>query len=670
VGSGEVLLGLLWRARSGVRVDRRSLFAGHGMADQHYRPPRLPYASVVGPLNLELESDRDPARSVYLLVQVPGYLAGVDRGDGDLVPGPGPLALRLDGDAEAVLQLDFGALTGQPLVTGDNGPQVAGLVEGALHNAVDAGEVLVDGVPLADETRRGELRAATVRWDHARRRVVIASGRRGVVADAELALPSQVEVTDPAGAVAVALGLGQGAVAAGGRVARHRIPNPSAVAVDVRLDLWAGSQGELAAALDAWARITATRGQLLERPALLAEDVEHGATSIRLQSPGESATRWTLLQLEPAAGGLTDRITGRGATLADGAAVTADGVELSAAATATMRFFELPAIPAAWHPEHPGAGGYAASLGLRIDPGADGDTVRVATVEHDGRTVLRLDVEFFQENGAARARLVGTAQQAGAGDFAAAEATAGPAELDGGVELHLVVDAAAGAVSLFLNGSAVGAATAPPRPGAPAGGPGMRLQLGDPDGSPVAFQVAHLQLHGRPLGPIDPKLRPSAAPASAWSVGEPIALARTEDGVTITGEPFTAAVAAVDGDTLTLDRPVQGSFPRATTVGFRRSLFFSQRQLRRNDDLMNQLFRITAEYRVSTFLDERYPSVSAPLVELAELEVRELARLAAEIADPEHPPYPTRPAPGHPGTSTVLTASVADGSHLSEADHG
>jgi hypothetical protein len=672
VGSGEALAGLLWRARSGVRVDRLPLFAGHGMADQHYRPPRLPYASVIGPLNLELESEREPVRSVYLWAQIPGYLGGVQRADADLVPAPGPLTLRLDGDAQATLQLDFGTLAGQPLTAGEVGPQAAALVEAALREAVDAGGFQAGGVPVTDEARRAELRAATVRWDRARRRVVVASGRRGVVSGPDPAgrPPTRVEVLGPAGGVASALGLGAGALAAGGRVVRHRRSNPSAVAVDVRLDLWAGSQSELAAALDAWARITPTRGQLLERPALLAADVEHGATTVRLQSTGESATRWTLLQLEAGGGELRDRLSGRGPELVNGATVEAGGVHLSGQATATLRFFQAPAVPVPWQPDHPGAGGYAASLRLTMGQGAAGDVVRVLAVERGGRTALRLDVEFVQENGDLRARLLGAAQHVTAGDFAGAAASVDPAELARGAEVHLLVDASAGAVSLFLNGAPVGAAPAAPQPGTPVGGADMRLVLGGPDGSPVPFQVAHVQLHGGPLGPVDPKLRPSAAPASAWSLGEPVALARSEDGVTIAGEAFSAGVVAVDGDELTLDRPVQGSFRRATTLAFKRSLFFSQRQLRRSDDLMNQLYRITVEYRVSTFLDERYPSVSAPLAEIAELEVRELARLAAEAADPEQPAYPARPAAGHPGTHTLITPSTPDGSHLSEATHG
>ena len=114
MGSRELVEGLLWRARAGIRVEGPPLRAGHGMADAAYRPPALPYASVVGPLNIELEPDRDPPRSVYLPVQAPGYLAGAERAAADLIPAPGQLVLRLDGDILVTAAVNFGALAGQP----------------------------------------------------------------------------------------------------------------------------------------------------------------------------------------------------------------------------------------------------------------------------------------------------------------------------------------------------------------------------------------------------------------------------------------------------------------------------------------------------------------------------------------------------------------------------
>jgi hypothetical protein len=128
---------------------------------------------------------------------------------------------------------------------------------------------------------------------------------------------------------------------------------------------------------------------------------------------------------------------------------------------------------------------------------------------------------------------------------------------------------------------------------------------------------------------------------------------RTADGVGGSEEPFTATVVAVDGDTLFLDRPVQGDWPRGATMIFQRSLFFSQKQLRRRDDLMNKLYRIAIEYRVSAFLKERHPDISAALVETPIAHVRELFRLQAEEQNPDDPAYPARPASGRPGVKTV-----------------
>jgi hypothetical protein len=657
------LASFLWRARSAMRIDRVPLFAGHGLADANYRPPRLPYASVIGPLNLELEPDRDPPRAVFLSVQTPGYLAGASRQPTDLVPPPGTLTVRLDGEAEAPIALDFGGLAGDPLSDADTGRAVADAIETAIRTAVDDGEFTADGPPIDEQARLDELRATTVRWDRARSRLVMASGRRGVFAGSDLAArqPSRVEVRD--GRLPAALGLGEGALSAAGRIVRHRRPNPTAVAVDVRFDIWSGSQLELANAIDAWARITPTRGQLLERHALLAADAEHGATTIRLQPDGESPTRWTLLQLERGGGRFADRLTGRAVDLENGATVDDEGVSFDAGAVARLRFLEPQPIPYAWIPDHPGLEGYAASLRLQLDAGgAAGDALRVLALEHDGRVVLALAVELAEENGNLRARLLGMADRADppGGQFAEAVATVDLEELERGAEVHVTADARTGAVSLFLNGEPLEASPAAPQPGRPAGGPDMDLVLGDQTGTPIPFTVSHLQLHGHPIGPLDPKLRPSAAPASAWSPGDLISLARSEDGISPAGDSFLATVVGVDGDELTLDRAIQGTFRRGSTLVYSRSLFFSQRQLRRQDDLMNQLYRICAEYRVSTFLDERYPSVSAPLVEIPEVELRDLARLTAEVADPDHPEYPARPASGHPGIRVQLTSNVAD----------
>ena len=572
------------------------------------------------------------------------------------MPTPGPLTVRVDGEAEATLALDFGALAGTDLVAGDTGREVAALVEARWRAAVDGGNVTIGGAAVVDAERRAELRATTVRWDRHRRRLVIASGRHGVVTvpDAASRTPSAAAVED--GRVAAALGLTGDAFRAPGRVVRHKRPAPTAVAIDIRFDLWAGTQLELAAALDGWARITPTRGQLLERPALLAADVEPGATEVVLQPDGEPPTRWTLLQLERGNGIVADRLTGRSPALAGGATADDQGVRLDGAATATMAFLEPPPIPYAWLPERPGHDGYAVSVGVRLAAGAgDGDSLHVASLEQGGRTILGLDVDVVQQNGDLVARVIASGETEAGTPYGPVVGIVPAADFGRGLDLHVVIDRRQGA-SLHADGTLL--AEAEGEIGPLPGGADMRLTLGDAGGTPVAFTIVHAQVHGRPFGPVDPKLRSGTAPAAAWLPGDPICLAPSDDGVTVAGDAFTAEVVAVDGDTLTLDRAVAGRFRRGSTLVYARPVFFSQRQLRRQDDLMNQLYRVCVEYRVSTYLDEPYLTVSAPLVEIPMVEVRDKVRFQAEQDNPLDPHYPLRPATGHPGTRAELVPAI------------
>ena len=121
----DVLHGLLWLARAGLRARGEAVHAGHGYADPNYRPPRLPYLSLTGPLDLRIEAERDPGRKRFVFVQNPGYLAGAERDGTHLVPAPGRVYLRFDGDARATLDVDFGALAGTPFGTDPTGDAVA-----------------------------------------------------------------------------------------------------------------------------------------------------------------------------------------------------------------------------------------------------------------------------------------------------------------------------------------------------------------------------------------------------------------------------------------------------------------------------------------------------------------------------------------------------------------
>lgn len=661
----EVLQGLLWRARNNLRADAINLSAGHGVADPNYLPPRLPYASVLGPLNIETESSRELPEYAFIRVRGPGFVTGVTRQETDLIPTSGSLHLRLDGDAVLHLALDFDALGTLPFNQA-NGPAAATVIQTALHDAVDAEAVeLTEG--LLDAARQAELRATTVRWDRHQARLVIASGRRGTIDDPEhaLALPSRVEVIEGADNLADALGLGEGSEQSESRIIHHRVSNPMALDVDVRLDLWAGSQRELALMLDSWCRMTPTRGQLLVRPGLLREDVADGATSLQLQRAGESPQPATLLQLE-AERTFVDRLSGEAPALQAGATLDAEGLHLNGSALATLLVYESPPVPYPWRPDNPGPYGFAAALGLRLeaDP-AEGDTAVVMQLVSDTRTVLQLSiVRPAPVNGEeAQIDLTVSAQQADGTAFAGSGARVALSRLRSqqGVQVHLLVSTQDGETRVFIDGTPgvapSGFSPGVANPGVGSGGSDMMLRLGDSDGTAMQCNLSHVQLYGRPLGPSDPQLRNSINPASSWLPGEPITLAHSSDGYTTDGEPFAAIVAAVDGDTLYLDRPVQGDWPLAETLVYQRGLFFSQKQFRRRDDFMNQLYRVTVEYRVSAYLQEHRPAISVPLVEDYDVNIRVLDRLLAEQANPQSPDYPSRPATGGMGVRSSIQSA-------------
>ena len=70
---------------------------------------------------------------------------------------------------------------------------------------------------------------------------------------------------------------------------------------------------------------------------------------------------------------------------------------------------------------------------------------------------------------------------------------------------------------------------------------------------------------------------------------------------------------------------------------------------------MNRLYRLSAEYRVSAFLDDRLPATTAPIVETTDVQIRDMAQLLAqmraeaegfEAAPPALPPKSTAPGIG------------------------
>ena len=647
---------MLWAVRSGLRLEALNLRAGHGVADPNYRPPQLPYAAVIGPLNLAVESERDLPRSIFIWVRTAGYLSGGARLADHLVPDPGELHLRLDTDATVHLALDFGELTGEPFNEEDTGTAVAAVIQAALADRIDAEAVEIEGGEL-DPTRSSELREATIRWDRASHRLVIASGRRGVVGVESNAFDqvSRVEVLAGPNDLAEALGFNQDVIMVDGRIVRHRIPNPTAVAVDVRLDLWAGRQRELALIMDQWSRITPTRGHLLTRTGLLSADAAVGDTLLRLQRLGESATPWTLLQLEPELG-FVDRLAGTRPRQSTPGLVDAHGVHLTGNATVTWAVYQAPPVPQPWRSGHPAPDGYSLTWGLQLEGGTVGQEVRILHLAHGNQTALQIDLTIAEEEDELFGHIRASAQHDDGTPFPAAEGRVRMTTLQAGADLHVLVSARSGRLALFVDGMTIEPLpdALDPVPGMPAGGDDMLLIIGDPEAVDFDVNILHLQLHGRPFGPTDPLLRRSLSHAAQWRIGEPIALVTTKTGYSAAGEAFYAAVIAVEGEQVRLDRPLTRNWPRSGTLVYQRSLFYSQKQLRRRDDFMNQLFRITAEYRISAFLEERLPATTAPLVEEPEVEVRGLPRLLAEEANPDAPDYKIRPAPGRPRVLPTL----------------
>src|ERR1041384_1479533 len=104
----EILSGWLWQARLSIRTAGARAFAAHGYVDPSYRPPRLPVVSVVGPLSLPVEPDRENGKAGTARIKIPGYAVSQVRAPAQTVPATGSLALRLDGRAQVTLALPGG----------------------------------------------------------------------------------------------------------------------------------------------------------------------------------------------------------------------------------------------------------------------------------------------------------------------------------------------------------------------------------------------------------------------------------------------------------------------------------------------------------------------------------------------------------------------------------
>ncbi|HTV25902.1 MAG TPA: hypothetical protein VMG12_44700 [Polyangiaceae bacterium] len=628
-----ILHGLLWLARAALRAGRLPVQAAHGYADPAYRPPRLPFVSIVGPLAVAQDRGRDATKPREAMFQLPGHLLGSMRPTPASVPA-GTLSLRFDGDASVTVSVAGGNL--QP---DSAARQVATQIEAALHAAVAAGEYRnTDGSAVIDPARRAELALSTCRWDAVGRRFAISSGRRGT---AEGVRRSSVELIGAApGATAGALGFSD-AVSVDGRLKRHKLPAPRAMTVDVRLELWAASQGELAAMTDDLARLAEARTSFATRPALLAADANAGDTTLRLLPEGEPLTPASLVLLE-AADGPNERVSNRAFAAPPGALLAGPPrFRLSGASTLGFDVNPTPLIPSPLDRDHPAPRGIALSLGVSIPGASAGQVFRLASLQHGADAVLVVDVEFSSSGGQLFADVISRAAFSSGGVSNQAETrqrivASSPASserpFERGTVIHVAVVVSTGHIESWVDGEAR-AVDAQPAPvvgqGGLLGGSDMRLSIGGGAGNPLPIDVRHAHLFSEPIGAFDVRLRSSLAAVRHFVPGTRLRLARTEDGYAPGQERAETTVVSVDGDTLTIFPAVEDTWPRGRTLLFADELFLQQIELRRRDDLLNQLYRLSVDYRIAALLESDFPEASAPLVELPVVDVRTLSAARA-----------------------------------------
>jgi len=647
----EILSGLIWQARLAFRGGSSRAFSSHGYVDQAYRPPRLPFVSVVGPLSFQTEPERDAGRPSHAPFRIPGHIIGQPRNDTVSIPPGGSLLLRFDGRATFSLS----GLPGGSFSNPDTGPALANALNTGLANALSNGLVLgPDGAPLDDAEHLAALASATARWDADGRRLAISSDE-GL---ASLEHRSSVEVLYTPGNIAPQLGLAPPQSSHEGRWFLHRLPAPKPLSVDVRIELWASSQGELAALVDTLALAVTTRGQLLTRPALLAEDIPDGASSLHLLPAGEPTTSESLLHFE--ASDTHERVRGASLTLSPGATRESAPPRLvfTGSGSARVLVHPTPLIPVPLHANNPTPRGFSLSLGFALGPGgSQGQRLRLLSLGPEAQPVFLLELELFRVGPELFAELQATASLLQGATVATARThwRVPLASLQGtGVLLHASVDGQSGALQLFLDGESqpLGTPAATPTPptlapGIPTASRDMPLVLGNPAGNPLSLTVTSLHLLAEPLGPVDPSLRTSLASASRFRPGDVLTLATSEDGYRAGKQRFTGIVVSSEGDSLTLARPVQGHWPRGRTLVFQDELFFFQTHFRRKDDLLNHLYRCSVDYRVSAQLEVPTAHTSARLVERPEVEVVPLSA--------------GRPAHAAPGVTAIDTGSASGG---------
>lgn len=619
----EVINGFLWLARTSLRCGRMPVRAGHGYADSAYRPADLPYVSALGPMWFDVEPERDE-KGRHVLVLMPGHVLGARRESPGVVIAPGgALKLRFDGDSTVTLS----GLPGVDLGDDQSCLDFAVTVEQGLSLAAqNGGYTGPDGKVVASTARLAELAQGKVRWDPETRRFAITSGRQGIAWSVRA---SSVEVLPVAGSVSTALGL-DGGTSVPGRMVRHKLPPPRAITLDVRLDLWAATQPEMASLSDALCRLVPSRGAVRTLPALLAADAEAGTDTLVLLAKGEPTLPVSLLHVEAAAGAV-DRVTGR--ALSPGIAPQPDGTLLLDATTPSsgLRVLPTPLVPGPFDAPHPLPRGLALTLGVKVaGGGVDGQTLSLCALTFGGDPVLAITAALVTTNGSISADLTAVAT------FVQADGTAAQAsstlrlplsQLEEGVALHAAVVAATGTIEWYADGAPQmldDPKSTPVLPtvvqGVPSAGTGMMFVLGDAGGNPLDLRVSHAHLFAEPIGPFDPDLRRSVSVASRFPPGKRIRIALAGEKIS-TETRATLNVVSVSGDTLRVFPELPATFAKGRSVVFAEEHFFQQTALRRKDDLANHLYRLTAEYRVSALLEPDFVLAPATAVEAAIVEV-------------------------------------------------
>jgi hypothetical protein len=637
----------------GLRAGNARTFAAHGYVDNAYRPSRLPFVSLVGPLAFNVEPEREAGKRASAPVRVAGHVIGRPRALTDSVPAAGTLRLRFDGRATTTLTGLPGGSFGNPAT----GSTIAAAIQNGIHAALSSGQILSpSGAPIADPESIAALTQTTCRFDPDSRRLAISSGP-GVVAAGNL---SRVEVLVTPGSVAAALGLAPPESSRDGYTYLHRLPPPRAVTVDVQLNLWAANQQDLAAMIENLAVIAPTRGNLLIRPALLADDVAPAATSLRLLAEGEPTLADSLFHLE-AGGGFRDRARGVLVTTSAGAAITPapERLGFTGTGTASGRLYATPLVPSPLQARNPAPLGFAVSLGLRLDPGASaGQRLRLLDLGAGATRVLRLELALVTVTtsggvSSLRADLEASATLSRNGAPVDVQTTfrlpIANVEQELG-QLHVLVDSLAGTILLWHNGEPHRVDDPAQTPVAPVTAPGsstsaaadMILTLGRADAAnPIGFSLGHVHVIAALVGALDPNLRRSVCGPARLQPGDPLILARSDDGFRPSSVRHEAMVAAVNGDVVELTRPLPSAWPRGQTLAFRDECFYFQTSIKRRDDLLNHLYRACVDYRVSALLEDPRAIASAVLTENASVDLIALGG--------------SRAPGGTPGVSGVIT---------------